>query len=164
ISLGCADADYSSYPGGLPALSGKLVVTLRGTCSRVGRAIRAQQAGAAAAAMLNTDTGYPPFEGQITSDPDTGFQFTVTIPFFGIRGVITTATSDSSKLAGADTTTPPGPSGTVTLTNTTIANPTFSSFPSFTSGGPRNGDSWLKPDIPAPGVAAIPPLPGSWNP
>src|SRR5438874_5388865 len=160
ISLGCSDADYTGYPSGV---AGKLVVTLRGTCSCVGRAIRAQRCVAAAAAMLNTDTGYPPFEGQITSDPDTGFQYTVTIPFFGIRGVITTATSDSSKLAGADTTTPPGPSGTVTLTNTTIANPTFSSFASFTSGGPRNGDSWLKPDITAPGVAVFSTLMGSGN-
>src|SRR5207249_8752134 len=72
-------------------------------------------------------------------------------------------TSDSSKLAGADTTTPPGPSGTVTLTNTTIANPTFSSFASFTSGGPRNGDSWLKPDITAPGVSTFSTLVGSGN-
>ena len=40
VSLGCTDADYTNYPGGV---SGKLVVTLRGTCSRVGRAIRAEQ-------------------------------------------------------------------------------------------------------------------------
>src|SRR6266404_6522334 len=160
VSLGCTDADYSSYPGGV---AGKLVVTLRGTCSRVGRAIRAQQAGAAAAAMLNTDTGYPPFEGPITSDPDNGFQYTVTIPFFGIRGVIANATSDSSKLAGADTTTPPGPAGTVTLTNATIANPGFTGFASFSSGGPRTGDSWLKPDITAPGVSTFSTLVGSGN-
>jgi len=158
VSLGCSDSDYTNYPGGV---AGKLVVTLRGTCSRVGRAIRAQQAGAAAAAMLNTDTGYPPFEGQITSDPDTGFQYTVTIPFFGIRGVLANATSDSSKLAGADTNTPPGPAGTVTLNNTTLANPSFSSLASFTSGGPRNGDSWLKPDITAPGVSVFSTLVGS---
>src|SRR5437879_12938890 len=83
VSLGCSDADYMNYPGGV---NGKLVVTLRGTCSRVGRAIRAQRFGAAAAAMLNTDTGYPPFEGQITSDPDTGFQYTRTHPFLENRG------------------------------------------------------------------------------
>src|SRR5262249_22219410 len=130
VSLGCTDADYTNYPGGV---AGKLVVTLRGTCSRVGRAIRAEQHGAAAAAMLNTDTGYPPFEGQITSDPDTGFQFTVTIPFFGIRGVLANATSDSSKLAAADTNTPPGPAGTVTLNTTSIANPGFTSFASWWS-------------------------------
>src|SRR6266404_1477359 len=158
VSLGCSDSDYTSYPGGV---SGKLVVTRRGTCSRVGRAIRAQRFGAAAAAMLNTDTGYPPFEGQITSDPDTGFQYTVTIPFFGIRGVITTATSDSSKLAGADT--PQGAGGTVTLANTTLPNPSFTSLASFTSGGPRTGDSWLKPDITAPGVSTFSTLSGSGN-
>src|SRR5262249_411336 len=72
VSLGCSDSDYTSYPGGV---AGKLVVTQRGTCSRVGRAIRAERFHAAAAAMLNTDSGYPPFEGQITSDPDNGFQF-----------------------------------------------------------------------------------------
>jgi len=160
VSLGCSDSDYTGYPGGV---GGKLVVTLRGTCSRVGRAIRAQRFGAAAAAMLNTDTGYPPFEGQITSDPDTGFQFTVTIPFFGIRGVITNATSDSSKLAGADTANPPTAGGTVTVTNTTLVNPGFSSLASFTSGGPRNGDSWLKPDVTAPGVSVFSTLIGSGN-
>jgi subtilisin family serine protease len=160
VSLGCSDADYTNYPGGV---TGKLVVTLRGTCSRVGRAIRAELAGAAAAAMLNTDSGYPPFEGQITSDPDNGFQFTVTIPFFGIRGVIANAASDSSKLAAADTNTPPGPAGTVTLTNTTILNPGFTSFASFSSGGPRTGDSWLKPDITAPGVSTFSTLVGSGN-
>src|SRR5713101_494484 len=155
ISLGCTDADYTNYPGGV---AGKLVVTLRGTCSRVGRAIRAQQAGAAAAAMINNAAGYPPFEGQITSDPDTGFQFTVTIPFFGIKGA---PAPDGSELASADTANPPTPGGTVTLTNTTIANPTFSSFASFTSGGPRNGDSFLKPDITAPGVSVLSTLSGS---
>jgi hypothetical protein len=139
VSLGCTDADYTNYPGGV---AGKLVVTLRGTCSRVGRAIRAEQHGAAAAAMLNTDTGYPPFEGQITSDPDNGFQFTVTIPFFGIRGVLGPgATTDPDNLITADS--PQGTGGTVTLTNTTLVNPGFTSFASFSSRGPRTGDSWL---------------------
>src|SRR5438552_4613741 len=155
VSLGCSDADYTGYPSGL---TGKLVVTLRGTCSRVGRAIRAQRFNAAAAAMINNAAGYPPFEGQITSDPDTGFQYTVTIPFFGIRG---SPATDATKLVGADS--PQGLGGTVTLTNTAIANPTFSSFASFTSGGPRNGDSWLKPDVTAPGVSVFSTLMGSGN-
>jgi minor extracellular serine protease Vpr len=159
VSLGCTDADYLNYPGGV---SGKLVVTLRGTCSRVGRAIRAEQNGAAAAAMLNTDAGFPPFEGQITSDPDTGFQFTVTIPFFGVRGVLGPgATTDPDNLITADS--PQGEGGTVTLTNTTIANTNFSGFGSFTSGGPRTGDSWLKPDITAPGVSIFSTANGSGN-
>ena len=33
------DSDYTNHPGGV---AGQLVVTHRGTCSRVGRAIRAQ--------------------------------------------------------------------------------------------------------------------------
>ena len=37
--------------------------------------------------MINNATGYPPFEGPITSNPDTGTPFTVTIPFFGVRGL-----------------------------------------------------------------------------
>src|SRR5258708_37634682 len=112
--------------------------------------------------MLNTDRGYPPFEGQITSDPDNGFQFTVTIPFFGIRGVLgPSATTDPDNLITADT--PQGTGGTVTLNNTTIVNPGFTSFASFSSGGPRTGDSWLKPDITAPGVSTFSTLVGSGN-
>ena len=159
VSLGCNNADYTNYPGGV---SGKLVVTLRGVCSRVGRAIKAEQHGAAAAAMLNTDTGLPPFEGQITSDPDNGFQFTVTIPFFGVRGVLGPgATTDPDNLITADS--PQGAGGTVTLTNATIPNTNFTGFGSFTSGGPRTGDSWLKPDVTAPGVSIFSTGNGSGN-
>jgi minor extracellular serine protease Vpr len=151
VSLGCAPADYTGYPGGV---AGKLVVTLRGTCARVARAVFGQQASAAAVAMINTDAGYPPFEGQITSNPDTGEQYTVTIPFLGVRGVLgPAATADGDNLVAAD----PGTAdpGTATLTATTITNPNFSSFASFSSSGPRTGDSWLKPDVTAPGVSVI---------
>ena len=160
VSLGCNPSEYTNYPGGV---SGKLVVTLRGTCARVARAIYGEQAGAAAVAMINTDAGYPVFEGQITSNPDTGVPFTVTIPFFGIRGVLgAAATADPDNLITADS--PQGvPGGTVTLTNTFIPNPAFSSLASFTSGGPRTGDSWLKPDITAPGVSTVSTASGSGN-
>ena len=46
----------------------------RGNCARVAKAIFGQQAGAAAVAMVNNATGYPPFEGKITSNPDTALR------------------------------------------------------------------------------------------
>ena len=139
-ALGCSVAAYQKA-----GAAGKLAVSLRGTCARVARAIFGQQAGAAAVAMINTDSGYPPFEGPITSNPDTGEPFTVTIPFLGIRGVLgAAATDDPDRLVAATN---------ATLGDTTIANPGFRGFASFSSGGPRNGDSWLKPDVSAPGVS-----------
>lgn len=140
-SLGCNVSDYGAL--GLNTMA----VVVRGVCARVAKAIFGQQAGAAAVAMINTDSGFPPFEGPIFSNPDTGIPFTVTIPFLGIRGVLGPgATADPDALVAAD-------GGTVTLTNAPITNLNFSGFASFTSGGPRTGDSWLKPDITAPGVS-----------
>lgn len=140
-SLGCNVSDY----GALPANT--MAVVVRGICARVAKAIFGQQAGAAAVAMINTDSGLPPFEGPIFSNPDTGIPFTVTIPFIGVRGVLgPAATADPDSLVAAD-------GGTATLTNTTVVNTNFTGFASFTSGGPRTGDSWLKPDITAPGVS-----------
>src|SRR5712692_7564649 len=79
ISLGCNPAEYTAA-----GVVGKLVVTRRGTCARVARAIFGQQAGAAAVLMVNNALGFPPFEGLITSNPDTGAPFNVTIPFLGV--------------------------------------------------------------------------------
>ncbi len=139
-SLGCSVAAYEKA-----GAAGKLAVSVRGTCARVARAVFAEQAGAAAVAMINTDAGYPPFEGPITSNPDTGEQFTVTIPLLGVRGVLgAAATDDGDRLITATN---------ATLANTTIANPGHRGFAGFSSGGPRNGDSALKPDITAPGVS-----------
>jgi minor extracellular serine protease Vpr len=143
VSLGCDPAEYTAA-----GVTGKLVVTVRGTCARVARAIFGQQAGAAAVAMINTAAGYPPFEGAITSDPDNGLKYTVTIPFLGVR------TADAADLKGA---------GTATLAATTIANPGFRNAASFSSGGPRYGDSILKPNATAPGVSVVSTLSGSGN-
>ncbi|MBA2642322.1 MAG: S8 family serine peptidase [Actinobacteria bacterium] len=140
-SLGCNVSDYGTLA------PNAMAVVVRGVCARVAKAIFGQQAGAAAVAMINTDSGFPPFEGPIFSNPDTGIPFTVTIPFIGIRGVLGPSPQvDPDLLVAAD-------GGMVTLTNTTVTNPNFSGFASFTSGGPRTGDSWLKPDITAPGVS-----------
>ena len=151
VSLGCNPAEYAAVPGGL---AGKLVVTQRGTCARVARAVFAQQAGAAAAAMIDTSTGYPPFEGPITENPDDGVKFTVTIPFFGVRGLAATATSDGGKLAAA---------ASALATNALLPNPGFKTVASFSSSGPRTGDSALKPDITAPGVAIVSTANGTGN-
>ncbi|AWS41610.1 S8 family serine peptidase [Streptosporangium sp. 'caverna'] len=139
VSLGCAPADYAAYPGGV---AGKLVITLRGTCARVKRAILGQQAGAAAVAMINTDAAYPALEGPITSDPDTGEAYTVTIPFLGIRS---TDAAAAASLDGKST----------ALTALTLPNPGYAQLASFSSGGPSNGSSAVKPDVTAPGVAVV---------
>lgn len=152
VSLGCDPQEYVRVN-----VTGKLVVTQRGTCARAARAIYGEQAGAAAVAMINSDAGYPPFEGPITSNPDTGAPFNVTIPFLGVRGVIgASATDDPEKLLAAD-------GGTTSLSAIRIANPNYQQIASFSSGGPRNGDSALKPDITAPGVSIQSTLVGSGN-
>jgi minor extracellular serine protease Vpr len=125
ISLGCNANEYAG-------VAGKLVVTQRGTCPRVDRATFAAAHGALAVAMVNDAAGYPPVEGEIPA---------VGIPFLGVQGA---PAADAARLAAA---------ATATLTRTTILNPTFRTIAPFTSGGPRNGDGRLKPDLMAPGVS-----------
>jgi minor extracellular serine protease Vpr len=151
VSLGCDPAEYAGS-------TGMLVVTLRGTCARVARAVYGQKAGAAAVAMINTDANFPPFEGQITSNPDTGELYTVTIPFLGVRGVLgPNPTPDGDNLVAAD-------GGSATLANSAdLANPGFRIIAGFSSAGPRTGDSALKPDISAPGVSINSTAVGSGN-
>jgi hypothetical protein len=133
VSLGCNPAEYTN-------VTGALVVVKRGTCARVARAVFGQQAGAAAVLMINNVDALPPFEGPITGNPDTGEQFNVTIPFLGVKS------SDEAALVAAD-------GGTASLSAFSIPNPGFLALASFSSGGPRTGDSWLKPDVTAPGVS-----------
>ena len=145
ISLGCNKAEYTAA-----GVTGKLVVTVRGTCARVARAVFGQQAGAAAVLVINNAAGLPPFEGPITGNPDTGERFNVTIPFLGVSS---TAAAEVTAAAASP----------ATLTNKTIANPTFRAFASFTSGGPRFGDGNLKPDLSAPGVSIFSTAVGTGN-
>ena len=135
IATGCNPASYVG-------VGGALVVTRRlvGGCARVARAIYGQQAGAAAVVMVNNTNAFPPYDGQISSNPDTGDPYTVTIPFLGVPS------SAGAALIAAD-------GKSATLSNATIANPGYLSLASFSSFGPRSGDSWLKPDLTAPGVA-----------
>lgn len=143
-SLGCSVA---AFGGPLPANT--IAVVNRGVCGRVAKAIYGQQAGAAAVIMVNNTTGLPPFEGKITENPDDGTPYTVTIPFIGVRGLPTTPSSDGGELRAAN-------GQTVTLTSAPgIVNTAFKTFASFSSGGPRSGDSFLKPEITAPGVSTV---------
>jgi minor extracellular serine protease Vpr len=95
--------------------------------------------------MINTAAGFPPYEGPINSNPDTGAPYTVTIPFLGVKGP-SPAVGDGAALKAAAST---------TFASITIANPTFRHFASFSSAGPRSGDGHLKPDITAPGVSVF---------
>lgn len=125
VALGCDAAEFAGT-------AGTIVVTLRGVCARVDRATHGQAAGAVAVIMINTSNALPPFEGEIPG---------VTIPFLGVKS------TSGPALVAAD-----GTSVTITA-GALIDNPDFRRNASFTSGGPRNGDSAAKPDITGPGVS-----------
>jgi minor extracellular serine protease Vpr len=128
-SLGCNVGDF---PSSMPPST--LVVVNRGVCGRAAKAINGQHAGAAAVIMINTDlTGYPPFEGSV---PD------LNIPFFGAE------LSDNATLMLYNDT-------QVSLKNIQLPNPTAATVTSFSSGGPRGGDSYLKPEIAGPGARIV---------
>src|SRR5438128_3716261 len=139
VSLGCEENEYD------PAkITGKLVVALRGVCARVDRAIFGQRHGAAAVALINNDPTFGVFEGDIV-DPANGN--VVTIPLIGVRGNSQTVLSADARALIAAT--------SATLAAVDIANPGFKRFAGFTSGGPRNLDGFLKPDVTAPGVSIL---------
>jgi len=149
VSLGCSVAAFDANGG----VVGKIAVVNRGTCARVAKAIYGQQAGAIAVVMINNTSALPPFEGTIFQNPDNGDFYDVTIPFFGVKGTTASATSDGSRLVLRD--------GVAIAITTGTTQP--SGLASFSSGGPRNGDSVLKPDISAPGSPTISTLVGSGN-
>ncbi len=133
-ALGCSAASYGTLT------STDIAVVERGACARVAKAIFGQQAGAGAVIMINSEPSYPPYEGEITENPDTGEAYTVTIPFLGVRQ------SDGPALVAADGT-------TLTMVAKPLPNPGFSAASSFTSGGPRTADSAVRPNLIAPGVS-----------
>lgn len=135
-ALGCSVEAYKK--AGIAAGKKQLAVSVRGTCARAAKAIFAQQAGAAAALMINNVAELPPFEGIVKANPDSGAPFALTIPFLGVSSADATSFVKGAK---------------VTMTATTIANPDFRAYASFTSSGPRSGDSAISPDVAAPGVS-----------
>lgn len=144
--LGCSAAAFTAagiVPGGK-----QLAVVDRGSCARVAKAIYGQQAGAAAVVMVNTTDDLPPYEGAVTANPDTGEAFDLTIPFLGVR-----SSNGPVFVSGA----------TASLVATQIANPGFRGYASFSSSGPRSGDSAISPDVAAPGVSISSAAVGSGN-
>ncbi len=135
-ALGCSVEAFEK--AGIVSGGNQLAVVDRGTCARAAKPIFGQQAGAAAVVMVNNADTLPPYEGMITSNPDDGTPYVVTIPFLGVRS------SDGADLVDG---------ATATLAATEIANPGFRGYASFTSGGPRSGDSAISPDVAAPGVS-----------
>jgi subtilisin family serine protease len=128
LSLGCDEGEYQDAQ-----IAGKLVVTLRGICPREDRATYGARHGAAAVAMINNDPGYPPYEGNSVE---------LSIPFLGVLP------SDRDALLAAANT-------SVVLTANEFANPAYRQAAAFSSGGPRFGDSLLKPNVSAPGAAIV---------
>jgi len=158
VSLGCDPNEYDPTVTGV-SLAGKIVVTARGNCARVYRAGAAQHFGAAAAAMINNAAGLPPYEGQIAGgapDPASGNVYeTVTIPFFGL------SLADAGAISGP--TGGPAPATAQATDAGLQANPGFERIASFSSAGPRIGDSVLRPGVTAPGVALISTASGTGN-
>ena len=152
ISFGCSVA--ADTAGG-PIPPNTFIVVERGICARVAKAIFAQQAGAAGVIMINNSGAYPPYEGPISQDPDAagpplngGFVYPVTIPFLGVRGAAPPSSSASATALLA--------ASTLTITGTTtLTNSAFRALASFSSFGPRSGDSFLKPNVTAPGVGIL---------
>ena len=124
VSFGCTEAEYA-----VPGVAGSLIVTVRGgalpdgtACPRIYRAQMGQKYGAAAVAMINNAAGYPPYEGAIDG---------VTIPFLGVLA------SDQTKLMSA--------TAVKSFTAGSVGQSGLRSVvTSFSSGGPRIGDSALE--------------------
>ena len=148
-SLGCSTAAYTN--AGIAPGKSQFAVVTRGDCARVAKPIYGQQAGAAGVVMVNTDPGYPPVEGEITSNPDDNdAPFPVTIPFLGVPS------TDATALTAAD-------GESVSLAGTSLTNPGFRGYASFSSSGPRTGDSAISPNVAAPGVSIVSARVGTGN-
>jgi subtilisin family serine protease len=133
-ALGCS---VDAFEG---VAAGQLAVVDRGTCARAAKAIFGQQAGAGAVLMINNAPGFPPYEGEITSNPDDGVAYTVTIPFLGVGLESADAVRERDGKS-------------LTVTAATLKNPSFRDYASFSSSGPASGDSSMKPNVSAPGVS-----------
>jgi minor extracellular serine protease Vpr len=142
VSLGCAAADYGTLP------ADTVVAIQRGFCAFVDKGAAAQAAGAIGIIDINRDDITNPAELPtfIGYNPEI-----FDIPMIGVGN------GSKAGIIAADT-------QAVTLQpGGTLANPTYKQLASFSSGGPRNGDSAAKPDVSAPGSSIVSTLVGSGN-
>ena len=89
--------------------------------------------------MINNADDFPPFEGPITGNPDTGEPFTVTIPFLGVAE--SRPGDDDGALVAAD-------GQPVTLDGNDDHQPGVRALAAFTSGGPRRMTAGSSPTSP----------------
>lgn len=142
LALGCSQDDYDA----IADITGKIIAVRRGVCAFVDKGALAEANGAVGIIVVNrADTGVgdlPVFIGQAPN---------FAIPMVGTAKEalpdILAAGGDSITLADAGT----------------QPNPTYQETASFSSGGARNGDSLLKPNVSAPGVSITSTQAGSGN-
>ncbi|MFN8631768.1 MAG: S8 family serine peptidase [Chloroflexota bacterium] len=142
VKLGCSAADFDA------ASAGKIVAVKRGVCAFVDKGAAAEAAGAIGIIVINRDDtnagDLPTFIGYVPE-------------YFSIPMIGTDKTAQAA-LLGAE-------GATITLaSNGSRPSLTFQQIADFSSSGPRWGDSWLKPDVAAPGVNLFSALVGTgWN-
>ena len=140
VSLGCTAADYGTLP------ANTIVAVQRGVCPFVDKGEAAEDAGAIGVIDINRDdipdaNELPTFIGYNPEIFD--------IPMVGVgRG-------SKAAIIAAD-----GQAATLKAGGT-VNNPTYKQLATFSSGGPRNGDSAAKPDVTAPGSSIVSTLVGS---
>ncbi len=141
VSLGCTRADYGTLA------PNTIVAIQRGVCVFVDKGAAAKAAGAIGIIDINRDdlppSALPTFLGY---EPEL-----FDIPMIGVGN------ESKAGIIAADG------QGVTLQAAGTIANPTWKTITTFSSGGPRNGDSGMKPDVAAPGSNIISTLVGSGN-
>ncbi|MES2210332.1 MAG: S8 family serine peptidase [Chloroflexota bacterium] len=142
VKLGCDLDDFDA------ASAGAIVAVKRGDCAFVDKLANAAEAGATGVIVINRDNTAP---GDLPTFIGYNPEF-FTGPMIGVD-----KTAQPSLLANEGAAISLNPNGST-------PNPTFKKNADFSSGGPRYGDSAMKPDVSAPGVNLLSSLNGSgWN-
>ena len=127
IDTACDAGAYASVN------AGELVVVKRGGgCTVADKAKAAAAHGAAGMVIVNDVAGLPPFVGDVDG---------VTSPLLGVQ-----SSAGPLLLAAAGTAVTVAPAAD-------LPNSGYTQVAPFSSGGPRTGDSAVKPDVAAPGVS-----------